>query len=575
VHPNGIGDACDDPDGDGVVDTTDNCPDDANSDQSDLDGDGLGLVCDDCVDFDGDGFGDPGFPDNTCEEDNCSQVFNPEQTDADDDGAGDACDNCPMTSNPDQSDLDGDGVGDSCDNCPEAPNPDQADTDGDGSADACDNCPEIPNPDQMDLDGDGVGEVCDNCPGVPNSSDELVLYAVDGASGNPSNLYILDPADGSVVESVGFTGFSHVTGIDFHPISGVLYGVLNSPGSLITIDLTTGVGTLIGSTGAQIPDISFDSSGTLYGWSESSDDLVTIDLDTGAASTVGECSCSTARTGIAFDAADVLYMKEFAELNILDAATGTIVSSVPIPSDQTNNLLEFAPDGRLFTGDRTGGGFTLKTLDPATGQLTDVGSNSRTFLSAIAFTAGGQADADDDGFGDACDNCPADVNIDQSDVDGDTVGDVCDNCPDDANSDQSDADGDGVGDICDDDSDNDGVPDEQDNCPAHANSDQFDADGDLLGDVCDNCPDITNPDQSDEDGDGFGDVCDLCPEVPDAALVEHIVNGDFETGSFAGWTVQNFGSGGWFVNDGTFDPEGPGGPLPPIGGSFDVVGCVC
>ena len=77
--------------------------------------------------------------------------------------------------------------------------------------------------------------------------------------------------------------------------------------------------------------------------------------------------------------------------------------------------------------------------------------------------------------------------------------------------------------------------------------------------------------EADSDGDQIGDLCDLCPDVPDTRGTEHIVNGDFETGTFAGWTIVNFGSGSWFINNGAFDPAGPGVPLPPIGGSFDAV----
>ncbi|HEV8375607.1 MAG TPA: hypothetical protein VGR38_05155 [Candidatus Polarisedimenticolia bacterium] len=76
----------------------DNCPALANSSQADLDADARGDACDSCTDTDADGFGNPGFPSNTCPTDNCPAAANPLQTDLDGDGAGDACD----------SDADGD-----------------------------------------------------------------------------------------------------------------------------------------------------------------------------------------------------------------------------------------------------------------------------------------------------------------------------------------------------------------------------------------------------------------------------------------------------------------------------------
>jgi hypothetical protein len=89
VHPNGIGDACDDPDADGVFDDTDNCPDTPDAGPEDTDGDGQGDVCDACPndaanDADGDGF--------CADVDNCPTVANPAQTDGDGDGIGNACD---------------------------------------------------------------------------------------------------------------------------------------------------------------------------------------------------------------------------------------------------------------------------------------------------------------------------------------------------------------------------------------------------------------------------------------------------------------------------------------------------
>jgi len=80
----------------------------------DADGDGIPDTIDACTDTDGDGFGNPGYPANTCDVDNCHQVPNPDQADFDGDGIGDACDNCPAFANPGQEDADADGIGDVC-----------------------------------------------------------------------------------------------------------------------------------------------------------------------------------------------------------------------------------------------------------------------------------------------------------------------------------------------------------------------------------------------------------------------------------------------------------------------------
>lgn len=80
-----------DEDNDTIPAYRDNCPGDHNPNQADGDGDAIGDACDDCTDTDGDGFGNPGFPLNTCLVDNCPQMPNPTQADADGDGLGDAC----------------------------------------------------------------------------------------------------------------------------------------------------------------------------------------------------------------------------------------------------------------------------------------------------------------------------------------------------------------------------------------------------------------------------------------------------------------------------------------------------
>jgi hypothetical protein len=79
----------DDGDGDSVGDLCDLCP--GHDDLSDGDGDAVPDGCDDCTDTDADGYGNSGYPANTCAADNCPDEYNPGQEDNDLDGVGNAC----------------------------------------------------------------------------------------------------------------------------------------------------------------------------------------------------------------------------------------------------------------------------------------------------------------------------------------------------------------------------------------------------------------------------------------------------------------------------------------------------
>ena len=125
-----------DTDLDGIVDLADNCPGTANHDQLDSDRDGVGDACEvpdggfdatppkpvhveGIVDVDQDGVADSA--------DNCVGMATRDQSDVDGDTRGDLCD----------ADADGDGVPNAIDNCPLKPNPRQEDANRDGGGDIC------------------------------------------------------------------------------------------------------------------------------------------------------------------------------------------------------------------------------------------------------------------------------------------------------------------------------------------------------------------------------------------------------------------------------------------------------
>ncbi len=198
-----VGDVCDDDDdADGAADVNDNCPTDPNAGQENTDGDALGNECD--PDDDNDTVLDA--------TDNCPLAPNTTQDDRNTDGAGDACDdedsdgfvdavdNCPDAANPNQDNADGDALGDACDadddndtvldaadNCPLVANMGQenadadadgdacdGDDDGDTIADAADNCPLNANMNQEDTDGDALGNACD-----PDDDNDAVSDGMD------------------------------------------------------------------------------------------------------------------------------------------------------------------------------------------------------------------------------------------------------------------------------------------------------------------------------------------------------------------------------------------------------------
>ena len=223
------------------------------------------------------------------------------------------------------------------------------------------------------------------------------LYGADGAGGNPAtNLYILDPTTGAVLSTVGPIGFA-VTGLAFDPRNGVLYGSTGgtapiSPNSIITIDIATGAGTLVGPTGlgGPVADITFRADGTLFGWSEGSDELVRINTTTGVGSVVGPNALSTAGSGIAFSPQGELFFTgddDNGDMNTINPATGAVVKTIPLVGGVGTrvNALAFGP-GNLLIG--SGQNNTLMRINILTGQVTLIGATVAAIV-AIAFGPAG------------------------------------------------------------------------------------------------------------------------------------------------------------------------------------------
>jgi hypothetical protein len=152
--------------------------------------------------------------------DNCGAASNPGQEDSDADESGDACDFCPTVGDGNQSDVDSDLVGDACDNCVNVSNPRVAATFLSTNPWA------TLTGGQRDDDHDGYGNRCDaKFPGVTgtivNSSDLAQFRASNGKNrtvdtcgtigARPCAIYDLDEA-GLVLGSGDLADFRSLNG---------------------------------------------------------------------------------------------------------------------------------------------------------------------------------------------------------------------------------------------------------------------------------------------------------------------------------------------------------------------------
>jgi autotransporter-associated beta strand protein len=553
------------------------------------------------VDPDGDGVGD------LC--DNCPDGFNPDQADADGDEVGDACDNCPDAANADQADSNGDGTGDACVPCvigvveaEKLTALDAAQFDQFGwVVSISDDTAVIGAFGNSDAGGaSGSAYVFVRAPGPGGAwTQQAKLTASDAASNDLFGFSVSLSGDTAVI---GAVGDNSSTGSAYVFVRSA--GVWTQQAKLTASDAAAGdsFGGSVAISGNTViigassdDDVPFNSgsayvfvrSGTT--WSQQAKltapdpaggDLfghpVAISGDTAVISIVNDDDGGTnagsvrvfVRSGTAWSqqakllAADAAASDEFgysvsisndtvvvgarsdddpgggsgsayvfvrsgstwtqqAKLTALDAAGGdffgaavsvaddlAVVGSVGDDDDGTNS-------GAAYLFFRDGTTWTEQAKLTAFDAAAQDGFGNAVAIAGNAILVGVK---DDDDAGSSSGSVYAfELVTDELDSDGDQIADTCDNCPDDFNSDQTDTDGDEIGDACDTcvDTDGDGFGNPgfaantcaTDNCPSVHNATQDDSDDDGVGDVCDNCPNEFNPGQADADADGVGDAC--------------------------------------------------------------------
>ena len=219
------------------------------------------------------------------------------------------------------------------------------------------------------------------------------------------NLYTVNLSSGAaqLVGAIRLPGSRPIgiTGLGFHPKTGILYGVTseqspNEPHSLVTVDPATGAAQLIGDLGAIASDMSFDSKGTLFAWLPTTSQIGTIDLSTGAVTRIGRARPAGTPSGLAIDPNDMVYVTAkgaSGTLDNVDTTSGAVQVGPPLtgaPFSTQINSMSFSPSGLLLAINSNGGApasARLVTINTATGAVSTIG-NLPDDSDALTFATG-------------------------------------------------------------------------------------------------------------------------------------------------------------------------------------------
>lgn len=230
------------------------------------------------------------------------------------------------------------------------------------------------------------------------------LYAATGFGGSIGELYILDPADGSVISYVGLLNDADgnnygLTGLVYDSTTRTLYGITGSsmtkPNSFVVVDPQTALVTYVGGPfSSRLSDVAIDPfTHIIYAVSGSSKYFYSVDKETGLDLKFGNTNLLPQRGGgLAADSNGVLFGTNDKTLFTYDKVTGDATGIGSTGLSAFVNALDFSEADVLYGiegGGNTDPDFSIRqrwlvVIDQATGAATELGETVGD-LNALAF----------------------------------------------------------------------------------------------------------------------------------------------------------------------------------------------